>query len=635
MKKPSLPSDKKLSPEDLEKTLMDLDVREMENAALNETLIFKSADLEEEKTALHSVDAPEDHSSRIEQGQAESIQQRSMVEEQTGLFPIPEAEEPEQTPTPSLFASRNLERRIQGTPVDLQARKNPVFQWVLPAFPLLFLLIATFEAAWRKAPLLPFLIIFTLLSLGSSLFFIMRKKEISWGFDVGLASIFILFSIAARKYGNSPDEGFSVLGLSPSFLAHFLFLFVLGLVALRFVLPKIPLFGRIPLLVLIGYGALGWIENIFRSLLWARPIPLEETLFGSPLWAWIPSLFFRPILFSLLILIPLLLLVVLAWKFMDAFKSRSPLSQAGVRLLVPLLFSFALGNLILENQRFPNLFSLIFPPPSGVGQVHLYHLDRSSGQILDRHWTLSLIKPASAKISSLVPYKIAAGFVDAKETRQKIRFALRNPKRQAIARFPAQDLLFLQDQRIAKGIQIQLDEKRLTHPRTVALFFDRSATMSALIPSVEKGVLELFSFLQSRDRLLWGSFSEEVKTTWISGEDKLKKELAHLFGHGKGNLLNLFERALSQLEGEKEKTLLLIASSEAQIPEDQIDRIARKLRASRIDLVLIGWGPLHPSLKSLAERSQSEVFQLKSADQFRPVLLGVFAEHYGEYEVSY
>ncbi len=247
----------KVSEEDLEKTVMDVDVRDLENWK-EETVIFKRP--EPSPTPLPPAPPPPP----------------------APALPPPEKKKLEFKKNLPLFL---LNLFFFGLGLDLvfESLKGPLWGFTLPAF---------------------------LLAGALQFVFIFQKRKWEGGAWASLCIFLALFSYSTARYGAADAKALSLFSYPLSQCFNFIFLgihlFLLWFFCRPSGIKSLPL--RILVALGLLYSSLGFFENLIQgSQIWL----LEDTLLGSSWLAGLPHYYLRAPVFAFWFLYPFLILFTL------------------------------------------------------------------------------------------------------------------------------------------------------------------------------------------------------------------------------------------------------------------------------------------------------------------------------------
>jgi Mg-chelatase subunit ChlD len=605
------PKDKKVSPEDLEKTTQ-VDLRKLDQG-FEETQIIKAPPIEEEEAILYPP-----------------------KEEPVAISPKPQketaAEKKEKAPW--------LQRLAESIPPEAEV---PQSKWVkITEFAVgILLLFALFDASIEglavASPLSMLTVAATLACLLINVFFVFKRGNFHVGVEASVLALMGLITYSTWKYGSVDSEVFTLFKHSPAELFNFIFLLiyltVLGIILSR---SRISLGFRVLLSFLIVYGSLGLFENLFRGVSSLRVWNLEDTLLGSELWKWVPKYYLRPTLFSLWGVLPFLALFFLFFKKSPNAEPQGGFFRRNIFVFSLLILSLVLGHVVLLNHHLPNFFSFLTRSSLGVGETRAFTPQSGEGGYEIEITTSNLSTEKNNDLAA--QYRMAAIFTPSKEGKKNISLVVRNFGGQIVPFLKANDLTLLQEQVAQKPIRIHFREDEVLKQKTVAVLIDRSSSMVSAIPFIQRGVKDLFGITNSKENFLLASFSDQARAQWIKNSAELQKQLISLSAQGGSNLSNALEITLKTLESAKgDQAILLIAPSEASLSEDLQAKISTRFKSSHIKLYLLSLGNLSPSspLKSLAEGSGGKVLVVFDVQNLSSALLGSFADAFGEYQISY
>jgi hypothetical protein len=483
--KSSLPSgDKKVTAEDLEKTILDVNVRDLDKV-VEETVLYKrpTGAQEEEDTNLH--------------GKEKKSEESPLEAQKKGAAPLKTEATPPKDPSskkekipesvkgPSKRSSEEVappskREREKITPVEAGP---PIPQWVkilefvIGLFLLLILLDAGIEGLAVGSPLSGTIFGVLILCLAVNVIFIFRRGNFHVGVETTACVLILLVGYATWRYGSIDAGAFSLLKHPPAALFNFIFLaiylFSLGALLLQ---KGRSLLVRLVLSILVIYGIAGIVENLLQGILHSQAWNLEDTLLGTQLWKWVPLYYLRPTLFSFWILIPLLIFTFL---FSGGAKaegsSRGRLGQHGFMVLL-LLLAFFLGSVILQNSRIPNFLSLLMTPSLGVGQTKAAN---AVGGPLNYNIEVATYNVALEKTNDQTQlYRMAAYFSPSPDGKKAISLNVRGAGGHVVPFLNAKDLLVIQDEAPQKPVRIRFKADELLPSKDLEVLVDRSASMA-------------------------------------------------------------------------------------------------------------------------------------------------------------
>jgi len=490
-----LPSgDKKVSADDLEKTILDVNVRDLDKV-VDETVLYKrpSGAHEEEDTNLHGKEKKQEKS-------APSEAQKDSTPPVKGT-PVSPKEPPSKKEKPSESVRGALKRPTEEPPPSKKERERiahveagpPIPQWVkilefvIGVFLLLILLDAGIEGLAVGSPLSGIVFGVLVLCLVVNVIFIFRRGNFHVGVETTACALIVLVGYATWRYGSVDVGAFSLLKHPPAALFNFIFL-AIYLIALGTLLLQKgrSLLVRLALSVLVLYGIAGIVENLLQGLLHSQAWNLEDTLLGTQLWKWVPLYFLRPTLFSFWILLPLLIFTFL---FSGGPKlegdSRGRLGQHGFMVLL-LLLAFFLGSVILQNNRIPNFLSLLMTPSLGVGQTKAANAGGGTQNYNIEVATYNVVLEKTNDQAQL--YRMAAYFSPSPDRKKTISLNVRGAGGQVVPFLNSKDLIVLQDEAPQKPIRVRFNAEDLLPSKALVVLVDRSASMAPLLGFVEGAV---------------------------------------------------------------------------------------------------------------------------------------------------
>ncbi|MFO1519046.1 MAG: Ig-like domain-containing protein [bacterium] len=630
--------DKKVSPEDLEKTQLDVNIRDLEKV-LDETMIFKRPPVDEEDTDLHRLKKAEKEIAEEKPVEGEPAIQKEEVEKS-----VPVRTEKEQPITPSAVKKESRKEKKEKVSPKKEEPKKEISsvteevsqgkamrgaELLLGLVFLMMLLDAGIEGLAVASPLSTLTMLATLVCLGVNIFSIFKKGNYKTGLEVTACVFLGLVTYSTWKYGSGDPQAFTVLKHPPSYLFNFLFLALALFFLMKVFAGRISRVMGIVFAVFLLYGIAGIVENLSGGVSFSRIWNLEDTLLGTRIWSWAPYYYIRPTIFSFWIGYPLLLMVF----SLSGISSRNTksASSSNAFTVVLLLMTVLLSSVILQNNRIPNLISFFSSPKLGVGQVQ--PVSAAGGQMYDVEVTTSNVGTEKGNDMAL-QYRMGAFFDPAKDGKKMIGLAVRGESGKEVPFLKSTDLLVLQEQVPQKPIKVQFMEDAGFDPKIFALLVDRSSAMTAFLSMEGGAVRDLYDLTNSREKMYLASFAEDVKGSWVYDRDSVKKWISGLLSQGSRNLEGAVTKAAQVLESQKgKKAIFVMTGADAVLP----DSLGARLKSSKIKLYVLAMGDLNsnPSLKSLVETTGGKAFGISEGQGLSSFLLGSFADAFSEYKISY
>lgn len=633
--KPSPPQ----SSNDLDKTQANIDLREMK-VALDETLIFERPPLDEEDTDLHRL--KKQREMELEEKKAQDLPEpQKPVKE---LAPPPrveqkdtEAKEEMKTPNTKEKAKHLWKEFTSFTTLEAppQSRLAKIVEFLGGLFLLLVLLDVCIEGLALASPLVPISVGVTLLCVVVNVYFIIRRGNFHAGLELSAWAFLGLLGYATWRYGGFDPGAFAVLRHSPSQIYNFVFLITLLLVLfLIFQNKKSSLLIKIVLGILLVYGAAGFAQNLSAAILDKRIWNLEDSLYGTELWRWLPFYYFRPVAFCFWFLLPALTLYFIFQKLKGFFTKEKTYARESSLALGLVFLCLCLGQLILFKNHYPSIFTFVMPPESGWGQTRAWTYGAGGAEGYDIE--VSTANSANEKGNDSLPiYNMGAMFIPSGEAKKLLNVSIRGRGGVEIPFLKSSDVSVLQEQVLQRPIKLKMREEALLNKKTLVLLIDRSSSMSSLIPYVDKASRALFEMMNSRERLYWMPFADSAQATLITDSKGMKKAASALFAQGTRNASGAIEKAIALLKSEKgEKVLLLVSSGEA-FSED-LSRFAGSLKSEKIRFYGANLGEVLPEpLRALAEGSGGKWISVKNPLNLPYGLRSLLADAFGQYQIFY
>ncbi|MFO1462442.1 MAG: Ig-like domain-containing protein [bacterium] len=626
------PPAKKVSPEDLDKTVIDVDIRQLKEG-FDETVIVRApmaedSDLhnmeffDEERTGDHVVDELAEAAKLGEEPTEPVAKQRK--EAKAPQPPKPPEKKKKESPKEARQAEPIIAEggEEQGAP-ELEAEAPPAavakpklspLSLILGLVFLLLLAEGLVEVLRQGASLrLPAILAvgFSVLCLAGAL---LRRLE---GWTACFGTIFAWFGLVAlagvRFYTSDPDSlHFFKMPLEtwvgPSFavVALVIALALFGTKRLNF-LPKL-LGGLACLLVLIAAG-----------LALAERLPLEGALWGPAYLSKLPS-FLRPGLLALGYAFPLATLaLLLAWLFRP--KGQTSFLRAGGWALLGLALSGSyLGLKLLSRQgvEIPLLSRLV-------------RQDFFGATVLD-----PLTSPIRVQVSNGRPgfgrkdwmhLTLAASNSRAQGKGRQAWLMVKNQEGRSFAAVNEASLAFSRGEKNLKGVKAELERARLGKDRQLALLVQLPSLVETQVKSaLTAAILDLASQLRGRDRLhlISPAGSETLEP---DDEGAWAKKVAKLLAPGEPSA-DAAGQAFKKLSGGKGlKQLILVTDAAKLPPPEQCESLAGEAKKQQVGFSVLALGTV--------ENPSPELYAAPSPASLGFELFSAAAESLGDVSVSF
>jgi hypothetical protein len=500
-KKPSPPpSTKKISEDDLDKTTLDIDIRQLEG--FEETVMVKvpppdDSDLHEieffdqEKTGEHEVEVPPAASASVPDMEA------------TGFFQMPgheEEEAPPPPPPPKVKAKPAAPVQKPPPPAPEPLRTSPaVSETAKPKRSLLYLVLSLVfflflaeglvEVLSRGAGLRGAAILATALAL---LFFVgalLRRLE---GRTAFLGIVLAWFSLVAwagfRFYASDPANlHFFKIGLA-TWMGPFWVLVLAVVTAVLFSTPRLAFLAKLLAGISLLLGLVALVFALIAGKTFEAGIWGPSYLSALPLWL-------RPGVLSLALSFPLMVLAILLGWLLHR-KTGEPLLRRGVwALLVISLIGSMLGFKLLSRQGMK-------PPGTAfLTKENFYGVT----------WLDPLTTPIKFRVSEGqaifnspegMPLRVAAARSSPAGKGRQTRLMVRNQEGLSFAPGVAGHLVLSRGDKAIRGVQVDVDAARLGATRDLLLILDLPSLIQTDVKSsMVSAIYEAASLLQSQDRL--------------------------------------------------------------------------------------------------------------------------------------
>ncbi len=502
-KKTPKPPAKKMSEEDLDKTTLDIDIRQLDG--FEETVMVKvpppeDSDLhdiqyfDQEKTGEHEVEVPTAAPAPAEDPSMEA----------TGFFQMPDLDEEgaaSAPPPPVKVKAPAPVKKAPPPPPPPEPAPAPIFG-ATPAKPqrslvylllslvfFLFLAEGLVEVLSRGAGLRLPAILATVLAglfLAGAL---LRRLE---GRNAFLGIVLAWFGLVAwsgiRFYASDPANlHFFKIGLA-SWMGAF-WVLVLGIAAIvLFATPRLSFLAKL----LAGIGFLLGAAALVFALIGGQTF--EAGIWGASSMGAIP-LWLRPGVLSLALSFPLLVLaVVLGWILRR--KSGEPFLRRGAWALLAIgVIGSLLGWKLLSRQGMKAPGTGFFTRESFYGVTWLDPLTSPIRlEVLEG-------RPAFNSIEGM-PLRVAASRSSPAGKGRQSRLMVRNQEGLSFAPGVAGHLALSRGDKAMRGVEIEVDRQRLGAARQLLLVLDLpSLVQTEVKSSMASAIYEAASLLQSQDKL--------------------------------------------------------------------------------------------------------------------------------------
>lgn len=628
----------------LDKTQANIDLREMK-VALDETLIFEAPPLDDEDTDLHRL---------RKQKELELAEKKETAQEEVKAKAQEFAVEPTTSPSDFENSSQISEKSSKGTNAKQkakhlwkeltnftniapppQSRFAKIVEFAGGSILLLALLDVCIEALASASPLVPLSVAVVILSVLVNVYFIIRKGNFYAGLEVSVWAFLGLIGYSTWKYGGFDSGAFSLLKSSPSQVYNFVFLFILLLVlVLVYQNKKTSWPAKIVLTVFVVFGAAGFIQNLSAWFFYNRVWNLEDTLYGTELWRWLPFYYFRPVAFSFWILFPALTLYFLFQKTTDIFNKEKSFARESSLALGLVFLSLCLGQLILFKNRYPSVLSFVLPAQTGWGQARAWNYGGSSPEDYDIEVSTANT-PVDKNNDAVSVYRLGALFMASGDSKKLINLSLRGLGGVEIPFLKSNDIAVFQEQVQQKPIKVKARDEAFLNRKSLVFLIDRSSSMSSFIPYVDKAGKSLFEMLNSRESFYWMPFSESSQATLIKDLKTMRKSASTLFAQGARNIPSAIEKAIAQVKGQGGEKVILMVSTQDSVSDD-LSRFVTLLKKEKIKFYGANFGEFAPeSLKMLAEGSGGKWVSVKSPPNLSFALRSLVADAFAQYQIAY
>lgn len=499
-KPPKPPIKKAMSEEDLDKTTLDIDIRQLEG--FEETVMVKVPPPED--SDLHEIEYfDQDKTGEHEVGPAPATPDM----EATGFFQMPEGEEEVAPPPPPVKKAKApapapapVPKKAPPPPPpepvvvtsqgSAAARPKRSFVYLLlSVIFFLFLAEGLVEVLSRGAGLRLPAILATVLAGLFLVGALLRRIE---GRSAFLGVVLAWFALVAwsgiRFFASDPSNlHFFKIGLATWMGPFWVLVLAIGL-AVLFATPRVSILAKLLALLAFLLGAAALALSImggqtFEAGIWGSPY-----LSSAPLWL-------RPGVLSLALSFPLLILAVaLAWLLRR--KSGEPFLRRGAWALLAIgVVGSLLGWKLLSRQGMK---------APGTGFF-----------IKDTFYGMTVIDPLGSPIrlelregatgfNSVggMPLRVAASHSSAGGKGRQSRLMVRNQERLSFAAGAVGRLVLSRGDKAMKGTQVEVDGTRLGATRDLLLVLDLpSLVQTDVKSSMVSAVYEAASLLNAQDKL--------------------------------------------------------------------------------------------------------------------------------------
>ncbi len=633
---------KKISPEDLEKTLLDVDARALEES-LQETLIFEAPPIDEEDTDLHGKKkklppveenlegetrlielTPEEHESL-----ANTNPEPPLELEKTPL-PPKVSQAPQQASAPTQKTPKKKPAlRASAAQGNAQSIIFKVLEFLFGTFLLLLCVDLSIEGLASSSSLAIVYVLFSAFSICLSAFYVLKQGRFSSAIPITLLGFLFLMALSSWKFGSFDGEAFSLFRFFPADLYNVVFLTatLFGIyVCFRSSFSKLvkSVFVFLLLLAISPY-----VENLWPLLKGAQAWHLEDTLLGTPLWKWIPYYAFRPVCLGLYFIFPAFCFLLLSRLFL---ASTSGAEKQRTRFASVILFAVIfLGHLILFQHRIPSVFSIFMKVPLGVGKTAVYE-----NELVREPLEIATVNLNQERLNDLArSYQMAAYF---SPENKSIRLLVRDEGGGVVPFLSKKDLDFWIGGSNEKLKQLSFDEKKMIPNRSIAILIDHSSSMTASLNAVQIALQKVYALFSSRERLLWVAFSDGVESAWIKNNRDLNDRLGRLMAQGSRNLQVGFDSVFKNMSSASgERLLFWITGPDIFLSEDVLSSLSSRLKQLKIRpyLVVVGDTQVPPTLKNFAEQNGGVSLGIQNSNNIPFGLLSLFAEAAGAYQIQH
>jgi Ca-activated chloride channel family protein len=586
---------KKLSEEDLDKTMVDVRIRDMGRGTGADTPLEKQKDLGDlDKTVMVRVDEPVEESliyrektpqddlsdktqivrpEKIlrEEKKAREKEQQRQIEQARGKKEEPD--KPRQAPKPPASAA---------VAAVAQPRSSVLFS---PAYLLLTLLVFIFlgvgllEALRASSPLrLPAMVctaIAFLFLLGSLIKRVSSKAAFLWA----SVSWFAWFCFASYSYYTSLTVYF--LHFSLAQVLGLFFCFASGVVAFSLLRDKsVSSLAKWPALVGFFLIALAFALSVLAGQ------SLETNLWGPRFVAGLP-LFLRPGVLALMLGFPLQLLAVLlalpGWRGREG--GMGVVKTPALALLLLCLMGSAAGAKLLSRQGLvvPLLGKLV---GEGFSGSTLIDPNQTSIRLLLAQDTSPSGRDNAYSLT------LAAGAPTAKDKSNTAPFLVRNLEGHPFVRADlGKHMTLVRGDLKMKGGQLSLDPERLGAPRVLVLLVDVPMGDPQVSTSIKGAVYHLAQNLNASDRLFVAG-AGGIKELELGRPHSWEKSVTTALKGEAVNLPELLSEANKKLTDVSGYKQIIVVSPSGKLP-DSATRTEWSEQGKKAKLVLsfLGLGP--------------------------------------------
>lgn len=649
---------------DLDKTVLDIDLKALEKelesktseklenqkkgaeteskemrAALDETLIFERPPLDEEDTDLHRLKKQKEIEEKEKQEAEKAKAKEKPIESVSKASGNVSAETSHPKTSDAKEKAKHLWKEFTSfTTLEAppQSRSAKIIEFVAGLFLLLLLLDVCIEGLAAASPLVSVSVGVSSLCVLVNVYFIIRKGNFHAGLEWSAWSFLALLIYATWQYGSFDAGTFSLLKQSPAQIFNFVFLLVLALVLfLIFQNPRASFLSKIVLSVFVLYGAAGFIENLIAGILYKKIWNVEDTLYGTALWSWLPFFYLRPLVFCFWFLLPFLTLYFLFQKTKAVFKKQKVYGRESTLALGLVFLALILGNLLLFKNHFPSALGFVLPAEKGWGETRAWSY--GSGLSEDYDVEVSSANAMNEKDNDSLPaYKMGALFSSMGDNKKNIQLSLRNQGGVLLPFLKSNDVWVFQEQVQQKPIKMKLRPDAFLQAKTLVVLIDKSSAMASWLPYVDKASRALFEMTNSRERMFFVPFSDKASVQFVKNTKEMQKVSASLFAQGNRNVSSALDKALELLKNASgEKAVFLVTSGET-LTEDLNAKYAPAFKNHQAKFYGVNLGEgLVDNLRLLAETSRGKWLSVKNPQNLPFALRSLFSDVFGQYQISY
>ncbi len=613
-KEPPKDQDKKprVNPEDLEKTTIALDIRNLEDMkekyseAFEETVMVRAPQKEEtslsdffeeeEKTGDHPTAAPQPKVS-----QAKS----------SGKKP---PKKPDIKPPPQPAARYDARNESSYTIMPRMAELRPKLSLPflgLSLFIFLILAAGLVEALTRGPGLrLPAILATGLgaLALGAMLF---RRMEGRVGFLWIAVAWFGLVAYSGIYFLTSDSESLHFAGASLGTLMAV----ILGAIGLIIALTLVQK-RRVPLLskILAGVGLLILLVASVISLIQGQP--MEDSLWGPGFLNNLPP-YLRPGVLALAISFPLFALAVLIALILVKESTRGKFRTIGIPLLLLSLLGILLGTKLLVRQGIEvPIVGRLFP-------------ETYSG--------LTLLDPSSSAVRLQIgdPGKSDAFYLETAASRSRLkgntreaRLMVRNLEGRDLAADLSPWLTLSRGDKNLKGVKVELQRSLLGEGHNIGIILDLPSLANPEVKAAMAAALYRLADQMRGSDQLWISSAAGQQSFSSSDRGAWESQINKVLVPGSAEVGQLFSSVLKKLAGEAGIRQLIYVGDAASLPPASL-RQSWKSEADKnkaaLSVVALGPGNLEGDGLYQAQDATALGFELLSAS----------AESLGQYQLFF